>query len=155
LCKAPINPLEKPKTKDNRADKVDAERKQTEYLKRLADHIGKPENHAASGLTLVIVNSVDRAPKLFTLLRRQSTLERVPITLIHSRFRPYEREQWSNFLSQRDNSRRILISTQVVEAGVDLSAAVLYTELAPWASLVQRFGRCARYPGESGQVIWL
>jgi CRISPR-associated endonuclease/helicase Cas3 len=155
LRKASITPLEKPKTKDNRADKVDAERKQTEYLKRLADHISKPENHAASGLTLVIVNTVDRATKLFNLLRRQSGLEGVPIKLIHSRFRPYEREQWSSFLSQRDNSRRILISTQVVEAGVDLSAAVLYTELAPWASLVQRFGRCARYPGESGQVIWL
>jgi CRISPR-associated endonuclease/helicase Cas3 len=155
LCKAPINPLEKPKTKDNRADKVDAERKQTEYLKRLAEHISKPENHAASGLTLLIVNTVDRATKLFNLLRRQSRLEGVPIKLIHSRFRPYEREKWSDFLSQRDDSRRILISTQVVEAGVDLSAAVLYTELAPWASLVQRFGRCARYPGESGQVIWL
>ncbi|MBA2669479.1 MAG: hypothetical protein H0U67_03800, partial [Gemmatimonadetes bacterium] len=31
----------------------------------------------------------------------------------------------------------------------------LYTELAPWAALVQRFGRCARYPDESGRVIWL
>lgn len=159
LSKAPIKPLEKPKTKDNRADKADAKRKQTAYLKRLADHIGKPENHAASELTLVIVNTVDRATELFNLLReklgRDSDGVRVPIMLIHSRFRPFERERWSNFLTQRDKSRRILISTQVVEAGVDLSAAVLYTELAPWASLVQRFGRCARYPGESGQVIWL
>ena len=155
LCKAPIGPLEKPKTKDNRADKTDAERKQTDYLKRLAEHICKPENHAASGLTLVIVNTVDRAMRLFDLLRRQSELEDVHIKLIHSRFRPYEREQWLDFLGQKDSSRRILVSTQVVEAGVDLSAAVLYTELAPWASLVQRFGRCARYPGESGQVNWL
>src|SRR5207253_11123247 len=36
-----------------------------------------------------------------------------------------------------------------------LSAYVLYTELSPWASLVQRFGRCARYPGESGKIFWL
>lgn len=33
-----------------------------------------------------------------------------------------------------------------------LNTQVLFTELAPWASLVQRFGRCARYPGQSG--IW-
>ena len=32
----------------------------------------------------------------------------------------------------------------MVEAGVDLSARTLITELAPWPSLVQRFGRCNR-----------
>ena len=36
---------------------------------------------------------------------------------------------------------RIIVATQVVEAGVDLSAGCLITELAPWPSLVQRFGR--------------
>ena len=41
----------------------------------------------------------------------------------------------------------------VVEAGVDLSASLLVTELAPWASLVQRFGRCARWGGRSDVVI--
>src|SRR2546428_9715926 len=47
---------------------------------------------------------------------------------------------------------RIIVATQVVEAGVDISAGCLVTELAPWPSLVQRFGRCARYGG-SGRVI--
>lgn len=155
VIQPPIAALEKPKTKDGRADKADADRKQAEYLKRLADHIGKPQNHAQSGLTLVIVNTVDRARKLYELLKRQESLAQVPIKLIHSRFRPLEREQWGEFLGQKDSTRRILISTQVVEAGVDLSACVLYTELAPWASLVQRFGRCARYPGEAGKVVWL
>lgn len=155
LQRAEIAALEKPKTKENRADKTDAERKQAEYLKPLADHISKPENHAESGLTLVVLNTVDRARKLFEQLKKESTLTDVPVKLIHSRFRPYEREQWVEFLNQKDGSRRILIATQVVEAGVDLSAKVLYTELAPWASLVQRIGRCARYPGESGRVFWL
>lgn len=155
LSKALISALEKPKTKDNRADKADAQRKQTEYLKRLAEHIAKTENHAASGLTLIIVNTVARATKLFDLLRKQPGFDDGSIKLIHSRFRPREREEWSGFLSRKDHAKRVLVSTQVVEAGVDLSATVLYTELAPWASLVQRFGRCARYPGEAGQVFWL
>jgi CRISPR-associated endonuclease/helicase Cas3 len=144
LTPAPLK-LEKPKT----ADKADAKRKQTQYLEQLAEHIGA--NHPQPGLTLIIVNTVDRATELFKLLPKQP----VPLKLIHSRFRPLEREQWRAFLDQKDQSPRILVSTQVVEAGVDLSASVLYTELAPWASLVQRFGRCARYPGESGQVFWL
>jgi CRISPR-associated endonuclease/helicase Cas3 len=47
---------------------------------------------------------------------------------------------------------RIIVATQVVEAGVDISATTLVTELSPWSSLVQRFGRCARY-GDSGSVV--
>ena len=47
---------------------------------------------------------------------------------------------------------RVIVATQVVEAGVDVSARTLVTELAPWSSLVQRFGRCARYGG-SGRVV--
>jgi CRISPR-associated endonuclease/helicase Cas3 len=155
IVSPPVSALEKPKTKDGRADRTDAERKQTDYLKRLAEHIEKAENHAQDGLTLVIVNTVDRARRLYELLSKQASLSVVPIKLIHSRFRPFERAQWESFLNQKGPTRRILISTQVVEAGVDLSACVLYTELAPWASLVQRFGRCARYPGESGKIIWL
>ncbi|MCZ2340759.1 MAG: hypothetical protein LC104_03055 [Bacteroidales bacterium] len=155
IAQSPTRALEKPRTKDGRADKNDAERKQMEYLNKLASHIVEAENHAQDGLTLVIINTVDRAKKLYELLFRQEALQGVPIKLIHSRFRPHEREQWEVFLSQKEKTRRILVSTQVVEAGVDLSAGVLYTELAPWASLVQRFGRCARYPGDTGKIIWL
>ncbi len=35
----------------------------------------------------------------------------------------------------------LIVSTQVIEAGIDISAKLLVTELAPWASLVQRFGQ--------------
>jgi len=155
LIPPPIHALERPKTKDNRADKGDADRKQADYLERLAEHVSDPENHAQSGLTLIILNTVDRARTLYELLKKRQTLAQVPVKLIHSRFRPLEREQWGEFLRRKDSTRRVLISTQIVEAGVDLSASVLYTELAPWASLVQRFGRCARYPGETGKIVWL
>jgi CRISPR-associated endonuclease/helicase Cas3 len=144
--------LEKPKTKDGKA--TDAEQKRLEYLKSLEGWLRKPQNRAPAGLTLIILNTVDRATQLFELLSGQPAIG-VPIRLIHSRFRPVEREQWRDFLARRDDAPRILISTQVVEAGVDLSAGVLYSELAPWASLVQRFGRCARYPGESGRIFWI
>ena len=76
--------------------------------------------------------------------------------MVHSRFRPAEREGWRDrFLSRAACSRdadRIIVATQVVEAGVDISAGCLITELSPWPSLVQRFGRCARYGG-TGRVL--
>jgi CRISPR-associated endonuclease/helicase Cas3 len=154
--------LDKPKMHEGRADKTDAERKQEEYLEKLAKHLSEPQNRAGQGLTLVVLNTVERAAKLFKLLHsreRSNNLENVlgerNFKLIHSRFRPYERKRWREFFGRRDAEPRLLIATQVVEAGVDLSAAVLYTELAPWAALVQRFGRCARYPEESGTIYWL
>jgi CRISPR-associated endonuclease/helicase Cas3 len=58
----------------------------------------------------------------------------------------------------RDNKLAgILIATPAIEAGVDISAQNLFTELAPWSSLVQRFGRCNRYGecSETAGVYWI
>ena len=41
----------------------------------------------------------------------------------------------------------------MIEAGVDISARVLVTELAPWPNLVQRFGRAARWAGAAEVVV--
>jgi CRISPR-associated endonuclease/helicase Cas3 len=52
---------------------------------------------------------------------------------------------------------RIVVATQVVEAGVDLSAALLITEAAPWPSLVQRAGRCNRtgLRNADAEILWV
>jgi len=133
--------------------------------------------HQPGTRTLAILNTVERAQGLFAELedrfapqqargrKKVVTLERsVPSgperLLIHSRFRAEDRRAHEARLrSPTPAEGRILIATQAVEAGVDLSARVLFTELAPWASLVQRFGRCNRY-GEfnetrDAQVIWI
>ena len=49
---------------------------------------------------------------------------------------------------------RIVVATQVVEAGIDLNAAVLITEAAPWPSLVQRAGRCNRTGRVADAELW-
>ena len=119
------------------------------------------EKHAATEpsdqgrITLVVCNMVDRAVETYDALRsagRTNGLE-----LIHSRFRPHDRQRWrKEFLNRaacEDRAAdRIIVATQVVEAGVDISVSFLVTELAPWPSLVQRFGRCARYGG-NGRVL--
>jgi CRISPR-associated endonuclease/helicase Cas3 len=129
----------------------------------LAKFVAK--RHQAGSITLVIVNTVNRCRELFKAIQKtyvapkakgrgKPAVETKPspdLKLIHSRFRPKEREAWRTWLTQDAKSLqtacplgRIIVSTQVVEAGVDLSARTLVTELAPWPSLVQRFGRCNR-----------
>lgn len=105
-------------------------------------------------ITLVVCNTVERAIRTFDALGRLGVTK--DLRLVHSRFRPHERAAWRlDFLDRNACSSdvdRIIVATQVVEAGVDISATSLVTELAPWSSLVQRFGRCARYGG-AGTVI--
>jgi CRISPR-associated endonuclease/helicase Cas3 len=76
---------------------------------------------------------------------------------VHSRFRLAERQKLGEILqSGPPPEGRIVVATQVVEAGVDIDARTMFTELAPWPSLVQRFGRCNRKGDfDQAEVYWL
>lgn len=112
--------------------------------------------HKPGTQTIAVVNRVVRAREAFDEL--QKLAPGVPCHLLHSRFRPFEKRAWQAlFEEQTPAEGRILIATQVIEAGVDISSALMVTDLAPWASLVQRFGRCNR-AGEiedGGEIYWV
>ena len=82
------------------------------------------------------------------------------VMLLHSRFsrghrlvkEALLRHLWGPEGLQAEQPSLIVVATQVVEVGLDISAEVLHTELAPAAAVLQRAGRCARYPGEVGEV---
>ena len=114
--------------------------------------------HQKNRTTLVVVNTVARAQAVHCALRKKEPSAR--LALIHSRFRPKDRKKQMDRLPKpREMKDLIVVATQAIEAGVDLSAAVMITELAPASSLVQRFGRVNRY-GElndsgGGTIRWI
>ncbi len=102
-------------------------------------------NHVPDTLTLVIVNTVRFARELASKVRKQKGLAGTQVLLLHSRFRGQDRKNALNELnSDLPLGGRVVVATQVVEAGVDISAKTLITESAPWGSMVQRFGRSNR-----------
>lgn len=113
------------------------------------------DHHRPGTLTLVIRNTVKDAEATFRELKKKKNAP--PVTLLHSRFRPADRaERLNEALAATEGAGRIVVTTQVVEAGVDISADVLFTDLAPWSSLVQRFGRCNRNgTAEDARIFWL
>jgi len=132
----------------------------------LAAHAAAKQRGA--GASLVVCNTVSRAQALYLQLRneleRRGTRDEVILELLHSRFTQADRKckgalleaclgenQWEDghFLG-RDT---IIVATQVVEVGLNISAGVLHTELAPASSVIQRAGRCARFPQQQGEVI--
>lgn len=125
------------------------------------------ECHRSGSLTLVVMNTVDRAADVLRAVetalglgktsRAKVTRQPPELVLLHSRFRPPERaKKIAHLLDEVSEAGRIAVTTQVIEAGVDISAKTLFTELAPWPALVQRFGRCNRYgEHEEARVLWL
>lgn len=112
--------------------------------------------HDPAAQTLVILNNVQRAQQLFQSLQKQRHGRND--LLIHARFRPSERTEQARKLRDEPGVDRIVVATQAIEAGVDISSKVLFTELAPWTSLVQRFGRCNRYGEHSddgAHIFWI
>jgi CRISPR-associated endonuclease/helicase Cas3 len=78
-----------------------------------------------------------------------------PCTLLHSRFRTGERTELVQRISEPSGEAgHIVVATQVIEAGIDLNAAVLVTEVAPWPSVVQRAGRCNRTGRVEAAALW-
>ena len=122
-------------------------------MKALAEEI--LQKHKPDTRTLVVQNTVRRAVDLHSAIKKMN--KDVNLILVHSRFRPLDRKKVvDDLLKKPDGRGTIVVSTQVVEAGVDISSQTMFTELAPWPSLVQRFGRCNR-SGESGdsEVYWI
>jgi CRISPR-associated endonuclease/helicase Cas3 len=92
-------------------------------------------HHQEGTLTLVVVNQVRRAQAIV------AQLHGLPTLLLHSRFRRAERQAIE---AQLREFRGVVVATQTVEAGIDLDARLLITDLCPWASFVQRCGRVGR-----------
>lgn len=115
--------------------------------------------HGQGRLSLLVFNTVRAAKKMFAELHAEAKKRKAPVPelcLVHGRFRPSDRkrqlQQVGSFSAQMDSKTGavsesaglLLVSTQVVEAGFDISSVRLWSEVAPWPSVVQRLGRLNR-----------
>lgn len=123
-------------------------------------------HHAPGTLTLVVCNTVRTAQDIF----RRLDESKAPKILLTSRFRATDRREREETLQAFETRRSasatghtdgddpglICVSTQVVEAGLDISAHQLWTEHAPWPSLIQRLGRLNRdgKDNEARAIVW-
>ncbi len=130
--------------------------------------------HVKGTLSLVVCNTVEMARAVFLALP-----DSCPKVLLTSRFRRRDRDAHEQQLlafearrqveeRKRDDEGRsqdcgkpipndpglICVSTQVVEAGVDVSAHQLWSELAPWPSVIQRLGRLNRDGRHQEATAW-
>jgi CRISPR-associated endonuclease/helicase Cas3 len=96
-------------------------------------------------LVLVFLNQVRRACEFYACLREKAGAG-PDVVLLHARMRPRDRKasHETKVEAPVPPAGRIIVATQVLEAGVDIDADALFTELCPWPSLIQRLGRLNR-----------
>ncbi|ABM80497.1 CRISPR-associated helicase Cas3' [Hyperthermus butylicus] len=111
----------------------------TVILKTSSEAIRLAVDHAEAGRkVLYAVNTVGSALKTYRELRAMLGEENV--VLVHGRLAQRDREE----AIKKIERAKVVVATQVVEAGVDVDAEVLVTEAAAPSSLAQRAGRLCR-----------
>ncbi|MEM4447224.1 MAG: CRISPR-associated helicase Cas3' [Candidatus Jordarchaeales archaeon] len=112
-----------------------------DYISRIVEEASRSKR------VLVVANTVSRARRIYDELSNHLD----NLLLLHSKFTQKDREKKLSCLEK--DEEWVCVSTQVVEAGVDVSADALFTDIAPFCSLVQRAGRCCRpsHVGSSGE----
>lgn len=101
------------------------------------------ENHE-SVKCLIVCNRVDTAQKIYDEIQKK--YDGMTTLLLHSRFKRQDRaKKEQELLALFDSDQNcIVVSTQVVEVSLDISADIMITECAPLDALIQRFGRVHR-----------
>ncbi len=100
---------------------------------------------------LIVFNTVNEAISFYKTLESYKN-----ILLIHSRFTEGDRRKKHAELERLKRSGEyVIVATQVVEAGIDISSNVLITDLSPMCSTIQRFGRFLRYEDEKEGIAYV
>lgn len=90
-------------------------------------------------IALVIVNTVNRCREISRRLEDDG----LNVICYHSRYRFIDRVAIANSIEAIERPT-VIVSTQVLEMGIDLDADLFVSEMAPITSLIQRLGRTNR-----------
>lgn len=98
---------------------------------------------------LFILNTIKSAKEFYDLLKQKAGKREVAFLSTH--VVPFERLR--RIEKMRSGRVGLAVTTQLVEAGVDIDFEVVYRDLAPLDSINQSAGRCNRNWGKKGEVI--
>lgn len=123
--------------------------KDKETMQSLAKKIAKEST------VLTIVNTRKQAQQLFFSLQEENhsfeQIYHLSTTMCSEHRRRTLKEIQSDL---KDKRKIVVVSTSVLEAGIDISFPIVYRMLAPLDALIQAAGRCNRYGEiEKGRVV--
>jgi len=100
---------------------------------------------------MFVLNTVNEAKKLYELLSQRVPKEK--LTFLSSHIVPKERLERVKEIKQ--GKFRFLVTTQIVEAGVDIDFDVVVRDFAPLDSVIQSAGRCNRNFKKERGIVYI
>ena len=92
---------------------------------------------------LFILNTIRSSKDFYELIKNKTNEE---IIYLSTHVTPYDRLE--RIKKIKDKKIRLAVTTQLVEAGVDIDFDVVYRDMAPLDSIIQAIGRCNRNWGD-------
>ncbi len=93
---------------------------------------------------LVIMNTKKAARTCFEQLVNLN-LDDTNYYFLSTLITPYERKDIIRKIKAKNGNRKLIVSTQLIEAGVDISVDTIFRQLSPIDSIIQSAGRANRY----------
>ncbi|MCI8352972.1 MAG: CRISPR-associated helicase Cas3' [Clostridia bacterium] len=111
--------------------------------KEIIDDVEFINKKTKNSKVLIIANTVNKSIEIY---RKLNEIGVENINLLHSRFISKDKEKLEEEIKNFSNSENsgVWISTQIVEASLDIDFDYLFTEMSTLDSLFQRLGRCYR-----------
>jgi len=105
-------------------------------------------------VNLIVVNSPYTAVRIYNALVASG---RENVFLLHGNMKKQHKEAVLGNIRKVSKNKipSVIVTTQVIEAGVDISSDVLITEISIAQSLIQRMGRVARYDENHANIYIL
>lgn len=119
--------------------------------KSICDDVDNIIEKAKEKKVLVIVNTVKRSLEIYDLIKKAGYDD---VKLLHSMFIQEDRARLEGEIKEfaDKGTKGIWVTTQIVEASLDIDFDYLFTEMSTLDSLFQRFGRCYRKREYKGEV---
>lgn len=118
---------------------------------------------------LIVLNTVNSSKNLYELIKQHylnnnfkvkidedgicNIGDNINLIYLSTNIIPFHRLKKINAINKESDKQNIIISTQLIEAGIDIDVDIVYRDFAPLDSIIQTAGRCNRsYTKEKGLV---
>ncbi|MEA4926817.1 MAG: CRISPR-associated helicase Cas3' [Syntrophomonadaceae bacterium] len=93
---------------------------------------------------LVVMNTIKSAQLMYKALIEALDADKNEFFYLSSHVVPIERKNRIDHIKQKREKRKIVVSTQLIEAGVDIDLDIVFRDMGPLDSVNQVAGRCNR-----------
>lgn len=103
---------------------------------------------------LIVMNTINSSKEIYNFIKKElNDKKNTKICYLSTNIVPKERLNRIREIKEKTEERKIIVSTQLIEAGVDIDVDLVYRDFAPLDSINQVAGRCNRNFEEDKGIV--